>query len=62
MTTRKCPQCKKISLRITNVMAVDKKIHWRCNECCFKETTSYDYASSSIIESWRQLKLDEVSE
>jgi transposase-like protein len=39
MTTRKCPKCGKDTLRVTDVMAVTKLTHWRCNECCYKEKT-----------------------
>lgn len=56
MTIRQCPKCRKTSLRIVNVMGTTQEIHWKCNECCYKEKTGYNYR----IEVERQTHIEEM--
>lgn len=41
MSVEDCPRCGKRSLRIVNVMATTRMIHYACTNCCFKEKRPY---------------------
>jgi hypothetical protein len=64
MTKRECPWCGGSNLRVENCMATTGLIHWKDNECGYREKTyhqidgrSGEYPFHSCIEP-RQKKTD----